>query len=162
MSEIQLLEKIERYNSGDMSAAEREQFDAMRKADAAIDAKVMEHQFFAGLLKQYSERVQLEDRLNAIHQEIDVHDLKESLMAHPSWVVRMWRNHHSKISVAASVAIFAVLTIFYVTGKFDNHDNIQALKSKVAQLDKSNASLSKSIRDTTVQEPALLSHQTDL
>ena len=151
MSESQILEKIERYYSGEMNAAERKEFEAMRKADAGFDAKVMEHQFFTGLLKQYSERVDLENRLNAIHAEIDVHDLKESLMAHPSWVVRMWRNHHSKISVAASVTIFAVLTFLYVTGKFDNKNNIEALKSKVEQLDKSNAKLTRSIRDIKSQ-----------
>jgi len=153
MSENQLLEKIERYSSGDMTAAERKEFDAMRKADAGFDAKVMEHQFFSGLLKQYSERVQLENRLNAIHQEIDVHDLKESLMAHPSWVVRMWRNHHSKISVAASVTILAMLSILYAAGKFDDRNNIEALKNKVDRLDKSNATLSKSIRDIKSQKP---------
>jgi serine protease Do len=151
MSERQVLENIERYHSGQMSAAERKEFEAMRKADAGFDAKVMEHQFFAGLLKQYSERVELENRLNAIHQEIDVHDLKESLMAHPSWVVRMWRNHHSKISVAASVTIFAALTILYVSGKFDNRNNIEALENKVEQLGKSNAKLSRSIRDIKTQ-----------
>ncbi len=151
MSENQLLEKIERYQSGEMTATERKEFEAMRKADAGLDAKVMEHQFFAGLLKQYSERVELENRLNAIHQEIDVHDLKESLMAHPSWVVRLWRNHHSKISVAASVTILAALSILYVAGKFDNKTNIEALKNKVDQLDKSNAKLSRSIRDIKSQ-----------
>lgn len=152
MSESQLLEKIERYQSGGMTAAERREFEAMRKADAGFDAKVMEHQFFAGLLKQYSERVELENRLNSIHQEIDVHNLKESLMAHPSWVVRMWRNHHSKISVAASVAIFAVISILFVTGKFDNRNNIEALKNKVDQLDSSNATLRRSIRDIKSQK----------
>jgi len=152
MSERQVLENIERYHSGQMTAAERKEFEAMRKADAGFDAKVVEHQLFAGLLKQYSERVELENRLNTIHQEIDVHDLKESLMAHPLWIVRIWRNHHSKISVAASVTILAVLSVLWGAGKFDNHDNIQALKSKVAQLDKSNATLSKSINDIKSQQ----------
>ena len=147
MSESQLLENIERYYGGKMTAAERKEFDALRKIDAAFDAKVTEHQIFAGLLKQYSERVELENRLNAIHAEIDVHDLKESLMAHPSWVVRLWRNHHSKISVAASVAIFAVLSIMWGTGKFEDRNNIEALKNKVDQLDRSNANLTRSIRD---------------
>nr|WP_294794268.1 serine protease [uncultured Mucilaginibacter sp.] len=152
MSERQVLENIERYHSGQMTAAERKEFEAMRKADAGFDAKVVEHQLFAGLLKQYSERVELENRLNTIHQEIDVHDLKESLMAHPLWVVRLWRNHHSKISVAASVTILAVLSILWGAGKFDNHDNLQALKSKVAQLDRSNATLSKSINAIKSQQ----------
>lgn len=147
MSESQLLENIERYYSGEMSAAERKEFEAKRKADAGFDAKVVEHQLFAGLLKQYSERVELENRLNAIHKEIDVHDLKESLMTHPSWVVRMWRNHHSKISVAASVTIFAALSILFATGKFENRNNIEALKSKVSQLENSNVKLKESIND---------------
>ena len=152
MSESQLLERIERYYSGEMSAAERKEFEAMRKADAGFDAKVVEHQLFAGLLKQYGERVELENRLNAIHEEIDIHNLKESLMAHPLWVVRMWRNHHSKISVAASVAILAFLSVLWGAGKFDSHDNIQALTSKVNQLDRSNATLSKSINDIKSQK----------
>ncbi|MFD0751561.1 trypsin-like peptidase domain-containing protein [Mucilaginibacter calamicampi] len=152
MSESQLLENIERYYSGEMNATERKEFEAKRKADAGFDAKVVEHQLFAGLLKQYSERVELENRLNAIHQEIDVHDLKESLMAHPSWVVRMWRNHHSKISVAASVAIFAALSILFATGKFESRNNIEALNRKVDQLDRSNANLKASIRDIKSQK----------
>lgn len=142
-----MVENIDRYYSGEMSADELEKFEALRRVDAAVDAKVVEHQVFSGLLKQYSERVELENRLNSIHQEIDVHNLKESLMAHPSWVVRLWRNHHSKISVAASVAIFATLTILYVAGKFDNKNNIEALSRKVDQLGRSNANLTKSIRD---------------
>ena len=153
MSESQLLEVIEQYLNGEMSREELREFELLRKQNADIDAKVVEHQLFTNLLKQYSKRVELENRLNAIHDEIDVNELKESLMAHPIWIVQMWRNHHSKISVAASVAIFAVLGIMALTGKFDNnnHNNIAQLKNEVRALKGSNAKLSRSINDIKAQ-----------
>ncbi|NNU33018.1 trypsin-like peptidase domain-containing protein [Mucilaginibacter sp. S1162] len=148
MSENQLLETIERYLNGEMKADERKKFELLRKEDAELDSKVVEHKFFTNLLKQYGERVELENRLNAIHDEIDVHTLKESLMVHPVWIVQMWRNHHSKISVAASVAIFGVFTFMLVTGKFNNNNsNIEQLKNEVNQLHKSTNSAIKSIND---------------
>ncbi|MBC7399538.1 MAG: trypsin-like peptidase domain-containing protein [Mucilaginibacter sp.] len=143
----QLLETIERYLNGEMKADERKKFELLRKEDAEVDSKVVEHKFFINLLKQYGERVELETRLNAIHDEIDVHTLKESLMVHPVWIVQMWRNHHSKISVAASVAIFGVLTFMAVTGKFNSDSNIEQLKNEVNQLHKSTNSAIKSIND---------------
>src|SRR6187402_867897 len=118
MSENQLLDVIERYLNGDMSLEELKKFELLRKESADVDGKVVEHQVFTNLLKQYGERVELENRLNAIHDEIDVHTLKEDLMVHPLWIVQMWRHHHSKIAVAASIAMFAFLGMLAFTGKF--------------------------------------------
>jgi serine protease Do len=147
MSENQLLDTIERYLNGEMKADERKKFEQLRKDNAEVDARVVEHKLFINLLKQYGERVELESRLNAIHDEIDVHTLKESLIVHPVWIVQMWRNHHSKISVAASIAIFGVLTFMLATGKLDSstNNNIELLKNKVEKLDQSNTNLKRSI-----------------
>src|SRR4051794_37956929 len=109
MSESQLLEAVERYLNGDMSAEERARFETLRTENSDVNNLVTEHKQFTGLIKQYGERLELERRLDAIHSEIDIHALHEELMAHPSWIVQLWRTHHSKISVAASIAIFAVL-----------------------------------------------------
>jgi len=105
MRDEQLLEVIERYLAGEMSADERKAFEQLRIENAEVDSRVIEHQQFTGLLKQYGERVELENRLNAIHCEIDVHTLTEQVTERPVWIVDMWRHHHSKISVAASIAI---------------------------------------------------------
>ena len=123
MNEYKLQEEIERYLNGEMSPEELMQFELLRKESTAIDNKITEHQDFTKLLKQYSDRLALENRLNAIHNEIDVHTLADELMVHPSGIVRLWRNHHSKISVAASVAIFAVLSVMFLTGKMTNQDS---------------------------------------
>jgi len=148
MNEYKLQEEIERYLNGDMSQDEVKQFELLRKENTTVDAKVIEHRDFTRLLKQYSDRLALEGRLNAIHDEIDVHTLTEELMVHPSGVVRLWRNHHSKISVAASVAIFAFLSVMFLTGKMTNQDSQYiALRREVGNLknktDKINQKLSQ-------------------
>jgi serine protease Do len=160
MKENQLLEMIESYLSGEMAAEERAQFEALRKKDATIDTKIAEHKHFTGLLKQYNERLSLQNRLDEIHEEIDVHTLKEDLMAHPSWVVQMWRNHHSKISVAASVAIIAILLTLFITGDLSNKDpryvqlkrEVDQIKGKTEQL---NNKTEKIIKDGKPTGPAI-------
>lgn len=155
MRDEQLIEAIERYLGGGMSADERMAFEQFRKEHAEVDAKVIEHQQFIGLLKQYGERVALEKRLNAIHEEIDVHAIAEDVTVHPSWIVQLWRDHHSKISVAASIAIFAVLATLFFTGYLNNNNSYTELGRKVDQLNQSNKNIIKSIQSirSAAQKP---------
>eukprot|EP01039_Chlorochromonas_danica_P013053 gene13053-15057_t len=118
-----------------MTKAERSGFEALRSENADVNAKVAEHKQFTNLIKQYGERLELEQRLNAIHDEIDVHALEEELMIQPSFIVKLWRNHHSKISVAASIAIFAVLCTLFFTGYLNNREtNYRMLKGEVDKI----------------------------
>ncbi|MCJ8208884.1 serine protease [Mucilaginibacter sp. RS28] len=163
MNDRDLQDEIERYLNGEMSAQERAAFDILRNQDSELDRKVNEHRQFIGLLKQFSERRDLEQRLNAIHADIDVHALKEELTERPSWVVQLWRNHHSKISVAASIAIFAMLTTLFFTGYFNDHSSnltqlrmqIKQQEQRTAQLDhKTNALINDIKKGKKVMEPA--------
>jgi len=145
MDNIQLTEAIERYLNGEMTGEERDRFNRFRKENADVDSKIAEHQHFAGLLKQYRERLELENRLNAIHNEIDVHALVEEMTVHPSWIVQLWRNHHSKMSVAASITIFAVLTTMFFSGYFSNRNQAHylELRQQIEAVKKSNDNLNK-------------------
>jgi serine protease Do len=137
MNEYKLSEDIERYLNGEMTKEERAAFDILRKENAEVNNRVTEHKHFTGLIKQYGERLELESRLDAIHREIDVHTLKEELMVHPSWIVQLWRSHHSKISVAASIAIFAVLGTLFFTGYLSNRElNYVRLRGEVAKINR--------------------------
>jgi serine protease Do len=150
MNDGKLLEDIERYLNGEMTADERKQFEALHNSDAVIAGKIAEHREFLKTLKLYSDRLALETRLNAIHDEIDVHTLTEELMVHPSWVVRLWRNHHSKISVAASIAIFAVLCTLFVTGGFNDQEaKYVQLSRKVGNLENKTRQLNQKLAQTT-------------
>lgn len=146
MNDGKLLEEIERYLNGEMNAGERKQFEMLSNSDAAIAQKIAEHKEFLKVLKQYSDRLALEARLSAIHDEIDVHTMADELIVHPSWVVRLWRNHHSKISVAASVAIFAVMFAMFITGNFNNHDaRYMQLARKVGSIETKTNQLSQKV-----------------
>ena len=143
MSDNQLFELIESYLSGEMTKAERARFELLRNEDPDINNKVAEQKHFTNLIKQYGERIELEKRLNLIHDEIDVHALEEELMIHPSWIVMLWRNHHSKISVAASIAIFAVLCTLFFTGYLNNREtNYVKLSREVDHIKRSTEQLS--------------------
>lgn len=146
MNDNQLMEEIERYLNGEMSKEERARFELLRSRNADVDNKVTGHKQFVGLIKQYGERLELELRLDAIHAEIDVEALEDELRIHPSWIVSLWRNHHSKISVAASVVIFAVLCTLFFTGYLNNREmDYVALKGKILNLEHSTHTLSSQI-----------------
>jgi len=147
MSDIELLAVIERYLNGEMTADERTRFEMLRHDNAAVDARVIEHQQFTDRIKQYGERLQFENLLNDIHNEIDVQALKDEFVHHPSVIVRLWRNHHSKISVAASITIFAVLGTLFFTGYLSNKKEVINLVNDVKAVKISNAALAKSLRD---------------
>jgi|SRR6185312_15246855 len=137
MSEHQLTNEIERYLNGEMTGEERTRFEQARRENADLNSSITGHEHFTNLLKQYGERLELERRLDAIHNEVDVHALKDDLLVHPSWVVQLWRNHHSKISVAASIAIFAVLGTLFFTGYLTNREqNYVRLRGEVAKISK--------------------------
>jgi len=123
MSENELLDQIERYLNGGMNKQERAAFELLRSENPEVNGKVADHKQFISAIKQYGERLELESRLDAIHDEIDIDALEDELRVHPSFIVRLWRNHHSKISVAASIAIFAVLCTLFYTGYLSSRDN---------------------------------------
>ncbi len=152
MNDGKLLEEIERYLNGEMNAEERKQFEAMSSSDAAIGQKIAEQKEFLKVLKQYSERLALEERLNAIHDEIDVHTLADELIVHPSGIVRLWRNHHSKISVAASIAIFVAMFAMFISGTFNNHDaKYMQLARKVGSIESQTNQLKQRVAQTTTK-----------
>ena len=157
MSNNELTELIESYLNGEMTKEERANFDILRSEKPEVNDAFAEHKQFNSLIKQYGERLELEKRLNAIHSEIDVHALEEELMIHPSWVIRMWRNHHSKISVAASIAIFAVIGTLFFTGYLSNREvNYMKLSREVAHIKKSTDQLHQQVISLNPQHPGNL------
>ena len=152
MSDNELLEVIEKYLNGEMTKDERARFEILRNENAEVNEKVAEHKQFIGLVKQYGERLELERRLDAIHSEIDVEALEDEYMIHPSGIVRLWRNHHSKISVAASIAIFAVLCTLFFTGYLSNRQgNYVQLSEKINKIGQKTDQLGKTVKSLNPQ-----------
>ncbi|MBS1530099.1 MAG: trypsin-like peptidase domain-containing protein, partial [Bacteroidetes bacterium] len=94
---------------------------------------------------------------NAIHQEIDVHAIEEQVAVRPSWIVQLWRDHHSKISVAASIAIFAILATLFVTGSLSNKSTYEELVRKVNQIQYAQNHPHRYASSTTTPAPVVAS-----
>ena len=56
MDDIQLLETIEKYLSGEMSPAEASQFESLRKTNPEIDQMVVEHDMLLHEMDNYANR----------------------------------------------------------------------------------------------------------
>lgn len=122
MNEPQLLDLIERYLKNELSEQEQFEFELLRKNDVQLNGRIKEHQQFLKYIADWNERLNFENKLDDIHEEIDVDAVKEALGIHQNRIVALWRNHHSKISVAASIALFAVMVTLFFTGYFNNQN----------------------------------------
>lgn len=149
MNEPQLLDLIERYLNHELSEQEQMEFELLRKNDARINSRIAEHQQFLKYLAGLNNRLEFENKLNAIHNEIDIDAVKEQLGIKESRLVSLWRNHHSKISVAASVAIFAVMLTLFFTGYFNNQNQQSKYSALRRDLETVKRSQNELMRDIT-------------
>ncbi len=147
MNEPQLLDLIERYLRDELSTQESIDFDLLRKKDLSINNRIVEHQQFLKTMADWQQRLDFETKLNAIHEEINIDAVKEALGIRESRVVTLWRSHHSKISVAASVAIFAVMVTLFFTGYFNNQNQQSHYNALRRSLDNVRRSQNALIRD---------------
>src|SRR5665647_1206503 len=104
MDEILLLEAVERYLSGEMSAEEKTFFEVQRKKNAEIDQLVVEHTYFLQGLDKYGA---IKSFKHSLH-EVEVQLAEEGIMAAPKLagkakVVNLWNKHKRNIAVAASI-----------------------------------------------------------
>ena len=67
---INLLENIERYLSGQMPADERAKFDDLRKTNAEVDQTVVEHLFFMQQLDHFGKTKTLRSQLHDVHNDL--------------------------------------------------------------------------------------------
>lgn len=70
MDEILLIQTIERYLDGSMTANEKAQFEEIRKQTPEIDQMVVEHSMFLHQMENFSQRKNFAHQLNAIHDNL--------------------------------------------------------------------------------------------
>lgn len=67
MEEMQLIEAVERYLRGEMTQDERARFEQLRRDNAEIDQKVVEHSILFNRLAHFGERRNFVSALHDIH-----------------------------------------------------------------------------------------------
>src|SRR5262245_28777646 len=103
MEDIQLIETVERYLRGEMSAEERAYFENMRKTNPELDQLVVEQTMFLGKLDEFGDRKNYRSSLTEIHNQLlESGAIKPEA---PKAVVReLWRKYKRVMAVAASIA----------------------------------------------------------
>jgi serine protease Do len=124
MQDVQLLDVIERYLRGEMSAEEIAAFEQLRKSNPEVDQKVVEHTMFLQQIDRFSEWKNFKSTLHDVHNQLlDAGDIKEE--APKATIVQLWRKYKRVMAVAASIAgittmLIAGMTAYLSQKKSDN------------------------------------------
>ena len=144
MDDILLLEAVERYLDGSMSAEEKTFFEELRTKNAEVDQLVVEHTYFLQGLDKYGSLRSFKNTLNTVEAGL----YEEGVLSLPplagkAKVVNLWNKYKRNVAVAASIAGFiSLLTLGLMityTKKYGN-ENYDVL---VKELNKTNREVSR-------------------
>jgi S1-C subfamily serine protease len=110
MEELQLLEAVERYLSGEMPPEEVTNFEQLRKSDPSVDQMVVQHAMFLHQLTGFGENKSLKHNLQNIHQQLlQDGEIKEALPK--AKVVSFLKKYRKVLAAAACIAGVIALSI---------------------------------------------------
>jgi S1-C subfamily serine protease len=135
MDDIQLLEAIERYLTGDMSAKEMADFESIRKSTPEIDQMVVEHEMFLHQMESFTARKnftklsqQSFTKLLAAGEWTPVEDQSTTYK-----VIQLWSKYKKVTAIAASVggfiALFTSAIIMYLSPSLNGNQLLQLSKA---------------------------------
>ena len=159
MEELQLLDAIERYLSGEMSIEEKTVFEQLRKSNPEVDQRVVEHTMFLQQMEQFGETKAFRSTLGEIHQQLrNSGDINEQV--HKATVRQIWKKYKRVVAVAASIAGITALSIsvlsYYFTPKVNNSE-IRQLSQQFKKLEstqiQTNRELNNLKKVTTISQP---------
>lgn len=112
MSDLNLLENVERYIRGEMNPDERAYFENYRKSHADVDQLVVEHTLFLQQLNRFGEWKKFKQSLQAVHTDLAESGKIESTRLHGKARVQYLWNRYKRVSaIAASIAGITTLSI---------------------------------------------------
>jgi len=131
MDDILLLDAVERYMKGEMSAEERTFFEEVRKNNPEVDQLVVEHTYFLNELDAHATVKAYKHALHEVESKmIDEGVISQTPLKGKARVVALWKRYKRSIAVAACIAGLVSLTLTGVMNKY----NGQVDKSEITQL----------------------------
>ncbi len=146
-NELELEAIIEDYLNGHLSEEEKLAFEQLRAKDPAIDHKVVAQEFFLKSLATYGSTVSLKDKMNAIHDTIDVQALSAQLKPHSSYVVNLWRKNKSAFAVAASFALLAMVSVYSIQHNTKQNGSYEVMSRELVKIKNSQNKLIRNINN---------------
>jgi Trypsin-like serine proteases, typically periplasmic, contain C-terminal PDZ domain len=133
MQEIQLLDAIERYLRGEMNSEELAAFEQLRKSNAEVDERVVEHTMFLQQIDQFSDWKNFRSSLHDVHNLLLGNgDITE---AAPKATVReLWKRYKRIVAVAASIAGITAISISIMAYYFTPNGSMSEIRQLSQQL----------------------------
>lgn len=163
-SDQEFLEWADAYIKGELSPREQEEFERYCEDTPAARAQLEEHRSFLKHLGFYGKRINLQQRMDAIHADLDMDEILRNARPHSPVVVRMWNKYKINTIVAASVALLAVFSTLWITGYFtkvkDNTSQYSALRRDMNSITRRQNALIKEFnrKNSNTEKRAEASH----
>jgi S1-C subfamily serine protease len=143
MEDLKILEAIERYINGQMSADERMYFEQLRKTNPEIDQAVVEHTFFLQQINRFDSRRKFKGLLNDVHIDLaEKGAIKSPRLQGKAKVVYLFNRYKRVAAIAASIAGITALTISVLIASLDpgkpTKQDLQVLNRKIQKLEEQN------------------------
>jgi len=112
MSDLNLLETVERYIRGEMSPDERAYFENYRKAHPEVDQLVVEHTLFLQQLNRFGEWKKFKQTLQHVHTDLaESGKIQAARLKGRDKVTYLWNRYKRIGAIAASIAGLTTLSI---------------------------------------------------
>ncbi|MFM8806149.1 MAG: S1C family serine protease [Sphingomonadales bacterium] len=139
MSELNMLETVERYINGEMNPDERVQFEQLRKTNAEVDQLVVEHTFFLQQLNRFGEWKKFRHLLQFTHTDLsEKGHIQSSRLNGKARVIYLFNRYKRVGSIAAAIAVITTLTISALVWSLSPsspHSQFEELNKKYSQLE---------------------------
>lgn len=152
-NEIELEGIIEDYLNGKLTEAEAAAFEQLRLNDPTVDHKVVTHKVFLDSLKDYASNLDLKNKMDHVHDQIDVDALSKKLGPHPSFIVNMWRKNKSAIAVAASFILLTVVTVYSIQQTTEQTGSYKQMSAELSKLKSSTNNLIRDVKSSHSKAP---------
>ena len=124
MSDINLLETVERYIRGEMNPDERVHFENYRKSHAEVDQLVVEHTLFLQQLNRFGEWKKFKQSLQEVHTDLaESGKIEAARLQGKARVVYLWNRYKRVGAIAASIAGITTLGISALVMLFSPNGN---------------------------------------
>jgi serine protease Do len=112
MSDIKILDAVERYIRGEMNPDERLHFENLRKTNSEIDELVVEHTLFLQQMNRFGEWKNFRSTLNEVHTDLtEQGKIDSARLKGKAKVVYLWNRYKRVAAIAASIA--GITTILF-------------------------------------------------
>jgi len=135
MEDTLLIDAVERFANGEMSAQEKTYFEDLRKNNPELDQAVVEYLFFMNEIQKHSKAKNFKNSLHEVESKLlNEGFLTKGSMAGKAKVLQLWGKYKRTIAVAASIAGLVSIFIASVVSSVSNNGSDTNLKPLVEKL----------------------------